>query len=357
MENNDNNKEKRAPNDASQNTPDNKPKVIKDTKRNSGFSRSTGHTPVKIIKVVEDSSPATTPLPKEEKGNQRVTDNRGNGRSRNTTNSKKTTSSTTRKRSPRKTADTKSQKNTSAPPAEEEKKKIIAPRKSRTITKNSSSRTTSRTTKPTTSTTTKAKTPSKTKTTSTDNKTSTTTTPTKSAKTINRTVTTTHAAVDPTETGPNIIIRQTVAILIDGNNIEKSIHTMLRSKKAMLDFDTLIPKLLQNRGLNRLIYFREGLNISEKLAERLLNHYHGSVVPCHKSADIPLTITATQIADKVDTIIILSGDSDYVELVRHMKSRGVRVEIAAVKRTTASILIDEADHYVPIVKEDCFKFK
>jgi len=125
----------------------------------------------------------------------------------------------------------------------------------------------------------------------------------------------------------------------------------------MLDFDKIIPKLLQNRGLNRLIYFREGLNISEKLAERLLNHYHGSVVPCHKSADIPLTITATQIADKVDTIIILSGDSDYVELVRHMKSRGVRVEIAAVEATTASILIEEADHYVPIGKDDCFKFK
>ena len=59
----------------------------------------------------------------------------------------------------------------------------------------------------------------------------------------------------------------------------------------------------------------------------------------------------------MDTIVILSGDSDYVELVRHLKSRGVRVEIAAVERTTASILIEEADHYVPIVKEDCFKFK
>ena len=152
-------------------------------------------------------------------------------------------------------------------------------------------------------------------------------------------------------------IHQSVAVLIDGNNIEKSIHAMMSNKSAMLDFDKVIPKILEERGLNRLIYFREGLKISEKLAERLHKHYHGSVVPCHKSADIPLTITATQIAEKVDTIIILSGDSDYVELVRHLKSRGVRVEIAAVKQTTAQILIEEADYFYDIDKADVFVFK
>ena len=41
--------------------------------------------------------------------------------------------------------------------------------------------------------------------------------------------------------------------------------------------------------------------ISAKLAERLHNHYHGSVVPCYKWADIPLSIKATQLASKVDT--------------------------------------------------------
>ena len=154
-----------------------------------------------------------------------------------------------------------------------------------------------------------------------------------------------------------IMIQQSVAILIDGNNIEKSLHKMMRTKNAMLNFDKLIPKLLVERGLNRLIYFREGLNISTKLAERLHNHFYGIVVPCHKSADIPLTITATELASKVDTIIILSGDSDYVELVRHLKSRGVRVEIAAVEETTAGILKTEADYYTAITKEDVFILK
>ncbi|MBT3814831.1 NYN domain-containing protein [Candidatus Woesearchaeota archaeon] len=154
-----------------------------------------------------------------------------------------------------------------------------------------------------------------------------------------------------------IQINQSVAILCDGNNVERSIHDIAKNTSAMVNFDKLIPKLLNERGLNRLIYFREGKNISDKLAERLHNQYYGSVVPCHKSADIPLSIKATQLASKVDTIIIMSGDSDYVDLVTHLKSEGVRVEIAAVRETTARILINEADYFHPITKEDWFVFK
>ena len=154
-----------------------------------------------------------------------------------------------------------------------------------------------------------------------------------------------------------ILINQSVAILCDGNNIEKSIHTLSRNKNAMINFDTLIPKLLNGRGLNRMIYFREGKSISSKFADRLHENFYGSVIPCHKSADIPLTIKATQLASKVDTIIIMSGDSDYVELVTHLKGEGVRVEIAAVKETTAKILIDKSDYMHEITSGDWFVYK
>ena len=86
-------------------------------------------------------------------------------------------------------------------------------------------------------------------------------------------------------------------------------------------------------------------------------NFYGSVVPCHKSADIPLSIKATQLASKVDTIIIMSGDSDFVELVTHLKAEGVRVEIAAVKQTTARILIEESDFYHEITRDDWFIYK
>ena len=155
-------------------------------------------------------------------------------------------------------------------------------------------------------------------------------------------------------TTPNVLINQSVAILVDGNNIERSIHTETKDQNTMVNFDTLIPRLLGNRGLNRLVYFREGKQISDKLRERLHTNYHGSVQPCHKSADIPLTIKATQLASKADTIIIMSGDSDYIELVSHLKGEGVRVEIAALRSTTAQALIEEADYFHEIIRDDWF---
>lgn len=154
-----------------------------------------------------------------------------------------------------------------------------------------------------------------------------------------------------------IYLDQSCAILIDGNNIEHSLHKASKSKNAMINFDLLVPTLLQDRALSRVIYFREGKSISQKLQERLQRLYHGSVIPCYKSADIPLTIKAVQIAPKVDTIIILSGDADYVELVRHLQSLGVRVEVAAFEDSTAAILKEECDYYFPITVEYSFTFK
>jgi uncharacterized LabA/DUF88 family protein len=53
----------------------------------------------------------------------------------------------------------------------------------------------------------------------------------------------------------------------------------------------------------------------------------------------------------------MSGDSDFVELVSHLKAEGVRVEIAAVKKNTAKILVAEANYYHEISKDDWFIYK
>ena len=79
--------------------------------------------------------------------------------------------------------------------------------------------------------------------------------------------------------------------------------------------------------------------------------------PCFKQVDIPLTIDAVQMADKIDTIIICSGDSDYVELVKHLKAKGLRVEIASVEHSTAQALIDIVDWHHIVDEKDCFDYK
>ena len=39
-------------------------------------------------------------------------------------------------------------------------------------------------------------------------------------------------------------INQNVAILVDGNNIELSLHYLVGEKGALINYDSLVPKLL-----------------------------------------------------------------------------------------------------------------
>ncbi len=76
----------------------------------------------------------------------------------------------------------------------------------------------------------------------------------------------------------DVRIHQSVAILVDGNNIEISLHNLLGNDDFMVNFDTLIPELLGNRGLNRLIYFREGESISHKRQLLCIQIQHGKTL-------------------------------------------------------------------------------
>lgn len=145
---------------------------------------------------------------------------------------------------------------------------------------------------------------------------------------------------------------QMVAILIDGNNIEQSLHNKYKEVTCMLNFDLAIPKVLKGRALKKLVYFREGVNISDKLTRRLKNKFFGTTVACHKSADVPLTIHAIQLVDKVDTIIIFSGDSDYISLAEFLKQRGVRVEIVGVHGTVSKVLVEKSDDIYYLSEEE-----
>lgn len=139
-------------------------------------------------------------------------------------------------------------------------------------------------------------------------------------------------------------VDQRVAILVDGNNIGKSVWS-LATNETMVDYDLLIPDLLRERPLTRLIYFREGRSISSKFERRLKTKFFGSVMPAGRNAVIPITIKAMQIASKVDTIVLMSGNDDFTELVLHLKNNGVRVEVASVDHSTSSRLKAEADDW------------
>jgi uncharacterized LabA/DUF88 family protein len=65
--------------------------------------------------------------------------------------------------------------------------------------------------------------------------------------------------------------------------------------------------------------------------------------------DVGITIDVMEVAQRVDTVVLLSGDGDFDLLLKKItKDYGVRAEVYGVPALTANSLIDAASIYHPI---------
>jgi uncharacterized LabA/DUF88 family protein len=56
-----------------------------------------------------------------------------------------------------------------------------------------------------------------------------------------------------------------------------------------------------------------------------------------------------ELAPKLDTVVLVSGDGDFVPLVRHLKhALGCYVEVMAFGKSSSQKLIEDADHYLDL---------
>lgn len=62
--------------------------------------------------------------------------------------------------------------------------------------------------------------------------------------------------------------------------------------------------------------------------------------------DVGITMDAIRQMNKVDTIVLASGDGDYIPLLEYLKNYGVRVEVIAFGKSCSSKLIEEADDFI-----------
>ncbi|MEZ9586879.1 NYN domain-containing protein [Vibrio cyclitrophicus] len=68
--------------------------------------------------------------------------------------------------------------------------------------------------------------------------------------------------------------------------------------------------------------------------------------------DVGIALDAIELAETVDTIVLVSGDGDFEILVERIKERfGKLVEVYGVPGLTAQNLIDSASKFVPIEKD------
>ena len=64
--------------------------------------------------------------------------------------------------------------------------------------------------------------------------------------------------------------------------------------------------------------------------------------------DMEMAIDMIRMADKVDVVILASGDGDFVSLIQLLKELGPRVEVFSFPHNTARDLMEASDRYHPI---------
>lgn len=136
---------------------------------------------------------------------------------------------------------------------------------------------------------------------------------------------------------------QRLAVLVDAENLEIEAWNTFHHA---VDYKALF-EAVNGREVVRAIYFRpkecpprlqtfleEGLGVEVKLPA--------------KNVDTWLTISAVTLAEKVDTIALVSGDGDFAPLAWYLKSKGVKVEVWAWPTATSAALRDAADEFRPL---------
>jgi uncharacterized LabA/DUF88 family protein len=63
--------------------------------------------------------------------------------------------------------------------------------------------------------------------------------------------------------------------------------------------------------------------------------------------DVGIAIDAIKMAAKVDVIVLVSGDGDYVHLVEYLQNTfGCRVEVIAFAESASAKLLEKADDFM-----------
>ncbi len=150
---------------------------------------------------------------------------------------------------------------------------------------------------------------------------------------------------------------QRVGIFIDAQNLY---HTAKNLYKARVNFGKVVEDGLSGRQLIRAIAYvittesGEEQNFFEALGKlgieaktKDLQIFAGG----SKKADwdVGLAVDAIKMAPKLDTVIIISGDGDFIPLVEYLKTNeGCQVEVMSFGKSTSSKLREVADDFIDL---------
>jgi uncharacterized protein (TIGR00288 family) len=151
---------------------------------------------------------------------------------------------------------------------------------------------------------------------------------------------------------------QRVGVLIDVQNMY---HSAKNLYQARVNFREILKTATAGRKLIRALAYVVTTETGEEKAflealakagievkSKELQIFPGGM----KKADwdVGLAVDAIQLSDKMDAIVIVTGDGDFAPLVQYLKAKGQQVEVMAFEKSASSKLKEVVDDFIDLSK-------
>lgn len=152
---------------------------------------------------------------------------------------------------------------------------------------------------------------------------------------------------------------QRVGVFIDVQNMYYSAKNLYNCR---VNFGNIVETAVAGRALVRAIAYVVRAGVPEEQSffdaltklgietkERELQIFLGGA----KKADwdVGMVVDAIRISPRLDVVVLVSGDGDFIPLVEYLQNAGVQTEVIAFRETASSKLVEEADDFVDLSQD------
>ncbi len=149
---------------------------------------------------------------------------------------------------------------------------------------------------------------------------------------------------------------QRVGVFIDTQNLYHSARNLY---KARVNFGAVLRDAVAGRKLVRAVAYvitteaGDEKNFFEALTKLGIETKTKDLQIFHTGTkkgdwDVGLTVDAIKMAPRLDSVVIISGDGDFIPLVEYLQTMGVQVEVVSFSQSTSSNLKDVVDDFVDL---------
>lgn len=149
---------------------------------------------------------------------------------------------------------------------------------------------------------------------------------------------------------------QRVGVFIDTQNLYHSARNLY---KARVNFGAVVKDAVAGRKLVRAVayvitteagdeklFFEALTKLGIETKTKDLQVFHTGTKK--GDWDVGLTVDAIKMAPRLDSVVIISGDGDYVPLVEYLQTIGTQVEVAAFGKSTSAKLKEACDDFLDL---------